>query len=74
VPHYEVEHYPVELLERFSALPGVTGLWQVSGRCDVSFAEMSQLDLKYVRTRSLRLDLKIMLRTIPAVMSMRGAG
>jgi lipopolysaccharide/colanic/teichoic acid biosynthesis glycosyltransferase len=73
LPVYEVSHYDAAHWQRFAALPGITGLWQVSGRCDVSFAEMARLDLDYVRRKSLRLDLKILLMTIPAVLSGRGA-
>jgi lipopolysaccharide/colanic/teichoic acid biosynthesis glycosyltransferase len=74
VPLYERELYDAEQAERFAALPGITGLWQVSGRCDVPFEEMIRLDIEYVRRQSLLLDLKILVRTIPAVLSARGAG
>jgi len=74
VPLYEVSHYTVDHRARFAALPGLTGLWQVSGRCDVSFAEMIDLDLRYVRNQSIWLDAKILLLTIPAVIGGRGAG
>jgi exopolysaccharide production protein ExoY len=73
VPLYEVSHYGPGHWQRFAALPGITGLWQVSGRCAISFDEMARLDLEYVRNTSLRLDLKILLMTIPAVVSARGA-
>jgi lipopolysaccharide/colanic/teichoic acid biosynthesis glycosyltransferase len=59
--------------EHLSVKPGVTGLWQVSGRGDLSFAERIALDLEYVRHRSMRLDLWILLKTVPAVLSRRGA-
>lgn len=58
---------------RMVALPGITGLWQVSGRAELSFAEMIELDLRYARECSLRLDIEILLRTVRAVMSGRGA-
>ena len=74
VPLYEVSHYSPEHWQRFAARPGITGLWQVSGRCAVSFEEMTRLDLEYVRQKSLRLDVKILLATIPAVVSTTGAG
>jgi lipopolysaccharide/colanic/teichoic acid biosynthesis glycosyltransferase len=74
VPLYEAELYRPWERERFSALPGVTGLWQVNGRCELSFDEMIRLDVEYVRRRSLALDVSILVRTIPAVLSMRGAG
>ncbi len=74
VPLYEAELYGARERERFHALPGITGLWQVNGRCDLSFEEMIRLDLEYVRRRSLALDLCILARTLPAVLSTRGAG
>jgi len=55
--------------ERFLALPGLTGLWQVSGKNRTTFNEMIELDIKYVRERSPWLDLKIIFKTIPAVMA-----
>jgi lipopolysaccharide/colanic/teichoic acid biosynthesis glycosyltransferase len=54
--------------ERFRTLPGLTGLWQVSGKNRLSFREMIDCDIAYVRCRSLGLDLKIMLKTLPAIM------
>jgi len=71
---YEVEHYPAHWFERFLVKPGVTGLWQVSGRSEVSLEEMIELDVDYVRRRSVLLNIWILLRTAPAVLSMRGAG
>jgi len=53
--------------------PGITGMWQVSGRSDVDFDEWIQLDLRYIDDWSLRLDLRLLLRTIPAVLLKRGA-
>jgi exopolysaccharide biosynthesis polyprenyl glycosylphosphotransferase len=58
---------------RLMMKPGLTCLWQVSGRSDIDFEEWMKLDLRYVDEWSLVLDLKIMLRTIPAVLSARGA-
>jgi lipopolysaccharide/colanic/teichoic acid biosynthesis glycosyltransferase len=55
--------------ERFLTRPGLTGLWQVSGKNRMTFKEMIDLDIQYVRERSLWLDLKIILKTIPAVMA-----
>jgi lipopolysaccharide/colanic/teichoic acid biosynthesis glycosyltransferase len=60
------------LMRRFSVLPGLTGLWQVSGRSNLPFGEWMQLDLQYIDGWSLSLDLDILLRTIPAVL--RGTG
>jgi len=58
---------------RLSMKPGITGLWQVSGRSDVDFDEWMRLDLVYVDTWSPSLDVKILLRTVPAVLSGKGA-
>ena len=71
---YEVDHYPPHWFERFLVKPGVTGLWQVSGRSEVSLEEMIELDVDYARRRSVLLNVWILLRTIPAVLSHRGAG
>jgi lipopolysaccharide/colanic/teichoic acid biosynthesis glycosyltransferase len=65
---YEIEHYTPADLRRLGAKPGITGLWQVSGRSKTTFAEMVALDLDYIRTRSLRTDLAILLKTIPVVL------
>ena len=59
--------------ERSSLRPGITGLWQVEGRASVSFQDMLRLDCQYVEHASLRTDLKILVRTVPAVVSGRGA-
>ncbi len=58
--------------ERFEVRPGLTGLWQLAGRGSPSFVERARLDIAYVRRRSMRLDLYILLRTIPAVLGGRG--
>lgn len=70
---YEVEHYPPHWFARFAVKPGVTGLWQVSGRSEVTLEEMVRLDVDYARRRSLRLNLSILVRTVPAVLGARGA-
>jgi lipopolysaccharide/colanic/teichoic acid biosynthesis glycosyltransferase len=59
--------------ERLEVVPGLTGLWQVAGRGEIDFDDRVRLDITYVRNRSLSLDLSILLRTIPAVLSQRGA-
>jgi lipopolysaccharide/colanic/teichoic acid biosynthesis glycosyltransferase len=65
---YEVDRYETWHRRRMlAAKPGITGLWQVHGRSSTSFDEMVRLDLKYVETASLALDLKIMLQTPRAV-------
>jgi lipopolysaccharide/colanic/teichoic acid biosynthesis glycosyltransferase len=69
----EVEKYEAWQLGRLRAVPGMTGLWQVSGRSDVSFHDMVRLDLHYIRNWSLSLDLEILWQTLPAVFGNRGA-
>lgn len=69
----EVAKYTDYDLQRLTVLPGCTGLWQVSGRSDVSFEEMVDLDLKYIENKNLWLDLKILCLTVPAVLKMKGA-
>jgi lipopolysaccharide/colanic/teichoic acid biosynthesis glycosyltransferase len=54
--------------ERFNSLPGLTGLWQVSGKNNTTFLEMIQMDIEYSRRQSLWLDLSIILKTIPALL------
>jgi lipopolysaccharide/colanic/teichoic acid biosynthesis glycosyltransferase len=71
---YEVSSYPAHWFGRFTVKPGITGLWQVSGRSQVSLAEMVRMDVEYARRRSLLLNAWILLRTLPAVLSTRGAG
>jgi len=58
---------------RSSVRPGITGLWQVEGRASVSFQEMLRLDCEYVERASLPTDVRILLRTVPAVVGGRGA-
>jgi exopolysaccharide biosynthesis polyprenyl glycosylphosphotransferase len=69
----EVEKYEDWQLKRLSVIPGITCLWQVSGRSKLSFDEWVQLDLKYIEKRNIWLDFYILLKTIPAVMSGDGA-
>src|SRR5215472_6782488 len=73
VPPYEVACYRNGEHKRLAALPGITGLWQVNGRCRVSFEEMIHMDLQYLRNASFLLDLRLLLLTIPAVLGGRGA-
>jgi lipopolysaccharide/colanic/teichoic acid biosynthesis glycosyltransferase len=70
---YEVEQYPPHWFARFAVKPGVTGLWQVNGRSDVTLEEMVRLDVEYARRRSLWLNFWILVRTVPAVVGARGA-
>lgn len=69
----EVDEYEEWHHKRLAASPGITGLWQVSGRSDLTFDEMVLLDIYYVENWSLALDFHILLRSIPAVLRARGA-
>jgi exopolysaccharide biosynthesis polyprenyl glycosylphosphotransferase len=68
----EVEQYPHDMRRRLVVKPGMTGLWQVSGRSDLSWEDSVRLDLRYVENWSLTVDLVILMRT--AMVVMRGAG
>ena len=61
------------LMRRFSVYPGITGLWQVSGRSELGFDDWIRLDLQYIDEWSFQLDLRILLRTVPAVLHGKGA-
>ena len=69
----EVAAYPEQALERLQVRPGITGLWQVSGRAGIGFDRMIELDTAYVRSRSLLLNLILIAMTARAVVSGRGA-
>jgi exopolysaccharide biosynthesis polyprenyl glycosylphosphotransferase len=69
----EVRLYEPWQMRRLAVKPGITCLWQVSGRSFIGFDEWMRLDIQYVRNRSFLLDLQILLRTIPAVLSGTGA-
>ena len=69
----EVVQYEPWQLGRLGVLPGLTCLWQISGRSTIGFDEWMRLDLEYIQNRCCRLDLQILLKTIPAVISGRGA-
>jgi len=69
----EVEQYQDWHGKRLSVSPGITGLWQVSGRADLTFDEMVLLDIYYVENWNLAMDLGILLRSLPAVLRARGA-
>jgi len=65
---YEVERYTEWHKRRLEVLPGITGLWQVSGRNALSFDQMVRLDIRYIETWSLEEDVRILLKTVPAVL------
>jgi exopolysaccharide biosynthesis polyprenyl glycosylphosphotransferase len=69
---YEIENYLPWHMERLKAVPGLTGLWQVSGRSSVSFEEMVRLDVRYINQWSPWLDFVILAKTVPVVL--RGTG
>jgi len=69
----EVVEYTLEDRKRLHVKPGITCLWQIKGRSDIPFTQQVQLDLEYIGSRSLLSDFVILLKTIPAVISGRGA-
>jgi lipopolysaccharide/colanic/teichoic acid biosynthesis glycosyltransferase len=69
----EVDRYDDDTRRRLAVTPGLTGLWQVSGRSDLSWEESVRLDLRYVENWSLGLDVTILARTVRAVVGHRGA-
>jgi lipopolysaccharide/colanic/teichoic acid biosynthesis glycosyltransferase len=69
----EVAAYPARAMQRLSVKQGITGMWQVSGRADIAFDEMIDMDLTYARSRTIMLDLTLIARTFRAVLSGRGA-
>jgi lipopolysaccharide/colanic/teichoic acid biosynthesis glycosyltransferase len=69
---YEVAKYQPAWLRRFAVKPGMTGIWQVSGRSNLTHEEMIELDLSYVARRSIGLNTSILLRTIPVVLGAEG--
>ena len=69
----EVREYTHHQRRRLSVVPGLTCLWQISGRSELSFYEWIELDIYYIEHRSFLLDLKIIIRTIPVVVTGKGA-
>src|SRR5690606_20284119 len=69
----EVDEYDTDVHRRFAVLPGITGLWQVSGRSDLPWEEAVRLDIRYIERWSLLLDMLIVLRTVGAVLRKSGA-
>jgi lipopolysaccharide/colanic/teichoic acid biosynthesis glycosyltransferase len=71
-PPREVEAYDVWHRRRLSMKPGITGLWQITSRLDQDFDRRAELDMAYIERWSLRLDLAIVFRTVPAVLRRPG--
>lgn len=69
----EVQHYAIKQRRRLSVKPGITCLWQISGRSDIDFQRWMELDLEYIDNWSFWLDIQIIVKTIPAVLMGRGA-
>ncbi len=69
----EVNQYSLHDRQRLEVIPGITCIWQVSGRSDIPFPQQVQLDVQYIQSQSLWLDIKLLLQTIPAVLLSRGA-
>jgi len=69
----EVEKYDEWEMKRMNVKQGITGLWQISGRSELSFEEMARLDLYYIQNWSIEMDIKVLLKTIPTVLFGRGA-
>ena len=69
----EVEKYTEYEKQRLLIIPGCTGLWQISGRSNLDFEQMLELDLKYISTRTIWLDMKIIVKTIFVLFNTKGA-
>jgi lipopolysaccharide/colanic/teichoic acid biosynthesis glycosyltransferase len=69
----EMEKYTKWELNLLTVRPGITGLWQVNGRSDVSYGERVRLDMYYIRNWSIWFDIQILIQTVPAVLKRRGA-
>ena len=69
----EVVQYSQRDFMRLAAVPGITCFWQVMGRSDIPFKQQVELDIKYIKNQSFLLDVKLLLMTVPAVLTARGA-
>lgn len=69
----EVAMYTIEQRKRLDVTPGITCFWQVSGRSELSFEQQVKLDVQYIESQSFWLDIKLLLKTIPAVLFGKGA-
>lgn len=70
---FDVSTYSLRHTERLEVLPGITGLWQISGRSDIDFDQRLLLDIEYIERRSLWFDIQILFRTVIAVFKQEGA-
>jgi lipopolysaccharide/colanic/teichoic acid biosynthesis glycosyltransferase len=69
----EVAEYDLAQRRRLDVIPGITGLWQVSGRSDIDFEGQVRLDIQYIRNQGFWSDIVILLKTVPAVLLGKGA-
>ena len=70
---FSADTYQLWHTARLEVAPGLTGLWQIEGRKDLDFDERLRLDIAYIRNRSLSLDVQILVRTVGAIVTSRGA-
>ncbi len=70
---FAAETYELRHTERLEVTPGITGLWQISGRSDIDFEERAQLDIEYLENQSFFYDIRILVLTVFAIVSKRGA-
>lgn len=70
---FDMSTYSLWHTERLEVLPGITGLWQVSGRSDLDFDQRLRLDIEYIEKQNFWLDIKILIRTVTVVFTQRGA-
>jgi exopolysaccharide production protein ExoY len=69
----EVNAYPTSALSRLNGIPGLSGLWQVSGRANTDFKTQVELDQRYLNQQSIWLDFYILLVTVPSIITAKGA-
>ena len=69
----EVQLYSLEDRKRLNVTPGITCIWQISGRSDIPFSQQVQLDKKYILSQSIWQDVLILLKTIPTIITGKGA-
>jgi lipopolysaccharide/colanic/teichoic acid biosynthesis glycosyltransferase len=69
----EVAQYTPYQRQRLEVTPGITCIWQVSGRSDIPFQEQVKMDLEYIENQSFCYDIELLLKTVPAVLKARGA-